>query len=76
MLRSVGRNYCINAKASKAASGIEVSSDNAMAVDRSAPDVRLVVLKTSSKLIFVVFAQLVSFTSGTSFGSAKVISAH
>lgn len=40
------------------------------------PDERLLVLKTSSKLMLVVFSQLPGFTSGTSFGSAKVMSAH
>lgn len=40
------------------------------------PDERLLVLKTSSKLMLVVFSQLPVFTSGTSFGSAKVMSAH
>lgn len=68
--------YYTNANANKAAIGIDVSSDEAMPIDRSAPDVKLVVLKTSSKPMLVVFAQLVSFTSGTSLGSAKVISAH
>lgn len=40
------------------------------------PDERLLVLKTSSKPMLVVFSQLDLFTSGTSFGSAKVMSAH
>lgn len=40
------------------------------------PDERLLVLKTSSKPMLVVFSQLDLFTSGTSRGSAKVMSAH
>lgn len=44
--------------------------------DNRLPDERLLVLKTSSKLMLVVFSQLALSTSGTSFGSAKVMSAH
>lgn len=40
------------------------------------PDERLLVLKTSSKPMLVVFSQLDLVTSGTSLGSAKVMSAH
>ena len=40
------------------------------------PDERLLVLKTRSKLMLVVFSQLAFSTIGTSFGSAKVMSAH
>lgn len=69
------RNYTRNAHSVIAASGIEASHDTGP-ISTSAPDVRLSVLKTSSKPIFDVFAQLLSFTSGTSFGSAKVISTH
>lgn len=42
----------------------------------SAADVKLSVLKTSSKLIFVLLTQFVSLTSATSFGSANVMSTH
>ena len=41
-----------------------------------AEDVRLLVLNTSSKLIFDVFWQLLVLTSGTSCGSANVMSTH
>ena len=58
-----------------AASIIETIQDAGLDSD-SAPDVRLSVLKTSSKPILVVFTQLVSLTSCTSSGSAKVISTH
>lgn len=65
----------INAQASRVASDIEGSNDNPLPIDRSARD-RLAVVKTRSKLMFVVFTQLVSLTSGTSSGLAKVISTH
>ena len=41
-----------------------------------AADWRSVVLKTSSKLMLEVLSQLDLFTSGTSWGSAKVMSTH
>lgn len=41
-----------------------------------AAEVKLPVLKTSSKPMSVLFEQFVSLTSGTFLGSAKVISTH
>ena len=52
------------------------SRDKDLRMVMSAPDERLSVLKTSSKPMLVVLTQFVSLTSGTSFGSAKVMSTH
>lgn len=47
-----------------------------LVTDNRLPEDKLLVLKTSSKPMLVVFSQLDLFISGTSFGSAKVMSAH
>ena len=53
-----------------------VLDESAISDAGEAPDVRLDVLYTKSKLIHDTFAQLAGVTSGTSFGSAKVMSTH
>ena len=64
-----------NAPSSEITKGIEASHDTDL-LRVSAPDFKLSVLNTSSKLILVVFEQFVSLTSATSLGSAKVMSTH
>jgi len=63
------------AQSSVTTKGIEPSQDAGL-LRVSAADFKLLVLNTSWKLILVVFEQFVSLTSGTSLGSAKVMSTH
>lgn len=55
---------------------IEESHRNDRLIDIWGPADRLSVLKTSSKPMLLVLAQFDSLTSGTSLGSAKVMSTH
>ncbi len=59
-----------------AASGMEMSQDRNVRNLEGAADDSLRVVKTSSNPMLVVLAQFSSVTSGTSLGSAKVISTH
>ena len=67
--------YTYKAHRVNAASGIEAHHDKGPIIT-SAPELKLSVLKTSSKPIFDVFWQFESSTSGTSSGLANVISTH
>ena len=58
------------------AMGIDASHDLGVERDGRASDFRLLVLKTNWKPMSVVLEQFVSLTSGTSLGSAKVMSTH
>ncbi len=64
-----------SAHSSVTTKGIEASQD-AVLLAVSAAEIKLFVLNTSWKLIFVEFEQFVSLTSGTSLGSANVMSTH
>lgn len=55
---------------------IEESHNNGELMVIWGPAERLSVLKTSSNPIVLVLAQFASLTSGTSLGSAKVMSTH
>ena len=63
----------VQAKARKNGKAAEMVVD--LGIEKSAAE-RLLVLKTSSKLMSDEFWQFVAFTSGTSLGSANVMSAH
>lgn len=64
-------------KVRKAANAVvkTTSAEGKAKVD-SASEVKLALEKTSSKLMSDELKQLLEFTSGTSFGSASVTSAH
>lgn len=70
------RPYTINAHIATAAIGIDASHDFGVEMDGKASDLRLFVLKTNWKPMSVELEQFVSLTSGTSLGSAKVMSTH
>lgn len=75
MVYAQKENYTRRAHSKVITKGIEASQD-AVLLRVSAADFKLFVLNTSWKLIFVEFEQFVSLTSGTTLGSAKVMSTH
>lgn len=75
MVYAQTKYYTRRAHSNVVTKGIEASQD-ADLLRVSPADFKLLVLNTSWKLIFVVFEQFVSLTSGTLLGSAKVMSTH
>lgn len=69
-------SYNMNPAAIIVARDIEESHRNGRLMVIWDPTDRLSVLKTSSNPMLLVLAQFDSLTSGTSFGSAKVMSTH
>ena len=72
----VSRTYTTSAHKLITAIGIDTAHDLGVLRDGSASDFRPLVLKTNWKPMSVELEQFVSLTSGTSLGSAKVMSAH